>query len=83
MGSATVMVVAKGYNELIQYEVPIHQLGGALLYLYPINGKCRNEPHFQLGGPPRWAHLPVVYYYAKKVGLKRQTQNTWGPELVR
>lgn len=83
MGTTTVMVTAKGYNELIQYEVPIHPLGGALLYLCPINGPCRNEPHFQLGGPPRWAQLPMVDYYASKVGLKRQTPNTWGPDLAR
>ncbi|PLR94633.1 hypothetical protein [Bacillus sp. T33-2] len=92
MGEVTVIAVANGYNEHINFSVPINEFndntGRVSIPLGQIDPNRRNEPHFLNGSFHRFTVFETLDYYAKKLGLKRQNIKEesiapapWGPEL--
>jgi len=92
MGEVTVISVADGYNEYINFSVPINEhfdrKGRVSIYLRKIDSKRRNEPRFINGDYHRFTVFEMLDYYAKELGLTRQKINDpsinpepWGPEL--
>jgi hypothetical protein len=92
MGEVTVIGVAKGYNEHINFSVPINEFndhtGRVSIPLWQIDPKRRNEPQFSNGDFHRFTVFEMLDYYAKNLGLKRQNIKEesiapapWGPEL--
>jgi hypothetical protein len=93
MGEVTVITVAEGYNEYINFSVPINEhfdkKGRALMHLWKIDPNRRNEPRFINGDYHRFTVFEMLDYYAKELGLMRQKVNDpsidpapWGPELT-
>jgi hypothetical protein len=92
MGEVTVIAFAKGYNEHINFSVPINEFNDhtarVSIPLLQIDPKRRNEPQFLNGDFHRFTVFEMLDYYAKNLGLKRQnikeesiTPAPWGPEL--
>ena len=92
MGEVTVIAVANGYNEHINFSVPINEFsdntGSVSIPLWKIDPNRRNEPQFIHGSFHRLTVFEMLDYYAKKIGLKRQNIKEdsilpapWGPEL--
>jgi hypothetical protein len=92
MGEVTVIAVANGYNEHINFSVPINEFnentGRVSISLWQIDPNRRNEPQFIHGSFHRLNVFEMLDYYAKKLGLKRQnikedsiSPAPWGPEL--
>ena len=76
MGEVTVIAVANGYNEYINFSVPINDFndnsGRVSVPLWNIDPNRRNEPYFLNGSFHRLTVFEMLDYYAEKVGLKRQ-----------
>jgi hypothetical protein len=94
MGEVTVIAVADGFNEHIEFSVPINefndQTGRVSISLWRIDPSRRNEPQFINGSFHRFTVFKMLDYYAEKCGLKRQEINVdigkeppWSPELKR
>ncbi|WHY01953.1 hypothetical protein [Neobacillus sp. DY30] len=92
MGEVTIIAVANGYNEHINFSVPINEFndntGRVSIPLRQIDPNRRNEPQFLNGSFHRFTVFETIDYYAKKIGLKRQNikedfiaPTPWGPEL--
>ncbi len=93
MGEVTVIAVADGYNEHINFSVPINEFnnntGSVSIPLWQIDPKRRNEPQFLNGSYHRFTVFKMLNYYAEKFGLKRQNIKEksiipapWGPLLI-
>ena len=76
MGEVTVIAVANGYNEHINFSVPINEYndntGRVFVPLWSIDPNRRNEPQFLNGSFHRFTVFEMLDYYAEKIGLKRQ-----------
>jgi hypothetical protein len=76
IGEVTIIAVANGYNEYIDFSVPINELndntGRVFIPLWNIDPTRRNEPQFLNGSFHRFTAFEMLDYYAKKIGLKRQ-----------
>jgi hypothetical protein len=76
MGEVTVIAVANGYNEYINFSVPINEFydntGRVFVTLWNIDPNRRNEPQFLNGSFHRFTVFGMLDYYAEKIGLKRQ-----------
>jgi len=76
MGEVTVVVVANGYNEYINFSVPINEFndktGKVFVPLWNIDSNRRNEPQFLNGSFHRFTVFEMLDYYVEKIGLKRQ-----------
>lgn len=76
MGEVTVIAVADGYNEHINFSVPINEFddhtGSVSISLWNIDPTRRNEPQFINGSFHRFTVFEMLDDYAGKVGLKRQ-----------
>jgi len=92
MGEVTVIAVANGYNEHINFSVPINEYndntGRVFVPLWNIDPNRRNEPQFLNVSIHRFTVFEMLDDYAKKIGLKRQNIKEdsilpapWGPEL--
>ncbi|WP_066072673.1 carboxypeptidase-like regulatory domain-containing protein [Neobacillus soli] len=93
MGEVTVIAVANGYNEHIDFSVPINEYndhtGRVSISLWKIDPKRRNEPQFLNASFHRFTVFDMLDYYAAKIGLKRQYINDesiapapWGPAMT-
>jgi hypothetical protein len=76
MGVVSIIAVANGYNEHINFSVPINEYNDntASVYipLWKIDPTRRNEPHYIHGRFHRFTVFQMLDYYAEKFGLKRQ-----------
>jgi hypothetical protein len=76
MGEVTIIAVANGFNEHINFSVPVNEYDDytARVYvpLWKIDPNRRNEPQFINGNFHRFTVFDMLDYYAGKVGLKRQ-----------
>lgn len=92
MGEVTVIAVANGYNEHINFNVPINEFNDntarVFVPLSNIDPERRNEPQFLNGSFHRLTVYEMLNYYAEKLELKRQnikedlySPAPWGPEL--
>jgi hypothetical protein len=92
MGEVTVIAVANGFNEHIDFSVPINEnndnSGRVFIPLLKIDPIRRNEPQFINGSFHRFTVFKMLGYYAEKFGLNRQELNMdigkeppWSPEL--
>jgi len=76
MGEVTVIAIANGYNEYIDFSVPINELndntGRVSIPLWELDPNRRNEPQFQNGSFHRFTVFAMLDYYANKLGLKKQ-----------
>jgi hypothetical protein len=92
MGEVTVIAVANGFNEYIDFSVPINEnndnTGRVFIPLWMIDPIRRNEPQFINGSFHRFTVFKMLDNYAEKFGLKRQEINMdigkeppWSPEL--
>jgi hypothetical protein len=92
MGEVTVIAVANGFNEYIDFSVPINEKndnsGRVFIPLWKIDPIRRNEPQFNNGSYHRFTVFKMLDYYAEKFGLKRQEltvdigkESPWSPEL--
>ncbi|MBM7362331.1 hypothetical protein [Priestia taiwanensis] len=90
MGEATIIVVANGYNEFINFSVPVNEYtylpSRIRIPLWKINPTRRNEPRFINGSFHRFTVFGMLDYYAQRIGLKRQQVKLvdeslapWGP----
>lgn len=92
MGEVTVITVANGYNEHINFSVPINgfddNTGRVFVPLWNIDPNRRNEPQFLNGSFHRFTVFELLDYYAEEIGLKRQEMEVnigksppWSSEL--
>ncbi|MFF2875977.1 hypothetical protein ACFVR2_06595 [Gottfriedia sp. NPDC057991] len=92
MGEVTIITVANGYNEQIDFSVPINEFNDHTakdsVSLLIVDPKRRNEPRFTNGSYHRLTVFEMLNDYAKQVGLTKQniTMDTgaeppWGPNL--
>lgn len=92
MAVVTVITVANGYNEHIDFDVPINEFndhtGRLSVSLWAIDPKRRNEPTFTNGTFHRFTVFEMLNFYAKKIGLTKQKVNQeikeeapWGPTI--
>ena len=76
MGEVTVIAVANGYNEHINFSVPINEYndntGRVFVPLWNIDPNRRNEPQFLNRSIHRFTVFEMLDDYAEKIGLKRQ-----------
>ncbi|WP_210471526.1 hypothetical protein [Sporosarcina sp. 6E9] len=76
MGEVTVIAVANGYNEYVDFSVPINEFddhtGTVFIPLWNIDPTRRNEPQFLNGSFHRLTVFEMLDDYAEKIGLKRQ-----------
>jgi hypothetical protein len=76
IGEVTIIAVANGYNEYIDFSVPINDLndnaGRVFIPLRSIDSARRNEPQFLNSSFHRFTVFEMLDYYAEKIGLKRQ-----------
>ncbi|WP_214484838.1 hypothetical protein [Bacillus sp. SM2101] len=79
MGEVTVISVANGYNEYINFSVSINEhnnkTGKATMRLSEIDPDLRNEPDYIYGNFHRFTVFEMLDYYAEKVGLVKQEIN--------
>ncbi len=87
LGTVTTICVAKGYNEDITFEVPVHEGAVQPIILRQINGKARNEPTRSLGNLHRHTIVDLMNHYAEQYGLSKQApinsdpgRTQWSPE---
>ncbi|MBO7746995.1 hypothetical protein I8J29_22585 [Paenibacillus sp. MWE-103] len=77
MGIVTVIAVADGFNEFINFNVLVNENGDGAgkvgMVLRPIIPDSRNEPLFNAQFH-RFTVFDMLDYYAKKVGLVKQKQ---------
>ncbi|WP_172373292.1 hypothetical protein [Sporosarcina jiandibaonis] len=92
MGEVTVIAVANGYNEYVDFNVPINEFddntGTVFIPLWSIDPTRRNEPQYLNGSFHRFTVFEMLDYYAEKIGLKRQEikvdigkEPPWSPDL--
>lgn len=92
IGEVTIIAVANGYNEYIDFSVPINEFndntGKVIIPLWQIDPTRRNEPKYLNGSFHRFTVFKMLDYYAEKLGLKRQEisidigkESPWSPEL--
>ncbi|PGS53925.1 hypothetical protein [Bacillus sp. AFS041924] len=92
MGEVTVITVANGYNEQIDFNVPINEFNDnsakESVALWIVDPKRRNEPRFTNGSFHRLTVFEMLDYYAKQVGLTKQNitmdakvEPPWGPDF--
>ncbi len=92
MGEVTVITVANGYNEQIDFSVPINEFNDHSakdsVSLSIVDPKRRNEPRFTNGSYHRLTVYEMLDGYAKQVGLTRQkimvgagAEPPWSPKL--
>jgi hypothetical protein len=90
MGEVTVLAFADGYNEHINFSVPVNeyneQTARVSISLWEIDPNRRNEPQFINGSFHRFTVFEMLNYYAEKLGLNRQKVHDpsidpapWGP----
>jgi hypothetical protein len=76
MGVVSIIAVANGYNEHINFSVPINEYNdytaSVTIPLWKIDATRRNEPHYIHGRFHRFTVFQMLDYYAEKFGLKRQ-----------
>lgn len=93
MGEVTIIAVANGFNEHINFSVPVNEYNDhtARVYvpLWKIDPNTRNEPHYLHGSFHRFTVFEMLDYYAEKAGLKRQEitvdigkEPPWSSELI-
>ncbi|QED49319.1 hypothetical protein [Cytobacillus dafuensis] len=94
MGEVTVLAFANGYNELINFSVPVNEFqdhtASVFIPLKKIDPNRRNEPHFLNGSFHRFTVFEMLNYFAGKLGLQRQNINDptispapWGPDIIK
>ncbi|SFC34741.1 hypothetical protein [Bacillus sp. UNCCL81] len=92
MGEVTVIAVANGYNEQIDFSVPINEFNDHMakdsVSLMIVDPKRRNEPQFTNGSYHRLTVFEMLDDYAKQIGLSKQNitmdagaEPPWGPNL--
>ncbi|PGL71071.1 hypothetical protein [Bacillus sp. AFS055030] len=92
MGEVTIITVANGYNEQIDFSVPINEFndhtGKDSVSLWIVDPKRRNEPRYTNGSYHRLTVFEMLNDYAKQIGLTRQNitmdagaEPPWGPNL--
>lgn len=92
IGEVAIIAVANGYNEHINFSVPINEFndntGKVIIPLWQIDPNKRNEPQYLNGSFHRFTVFKMLDYYAGKLGLKRQEisidigkESPWSPEL--
>ncbi|KAB2331559.1 hypothetical protein F7731_18435 [Cytobacillus depressus] len=92
MGEVTIIAVANGFNEHINFSVPVNEYndntGRVFISLWKIDPNRRNEPQFLNGSFHRFTVFNMLDYYAEKTGLKRQKitidirkEPPWSPKL--
>ncbi|MFD4706699.1 hypothetical protein ACFWM3_17780 [Gottfriedia sp. NPDC058432] len=92
MGEVTIITVANGYNEQIDFSVPINEFNDHTakdsVSLLIVDPKRRNEPRFINGSYHRLTVYEMLDGYAKQVGLTKQNitmdagaEPPWGPNL--
>jgi hypothetical protein len=76
MGVVSIIAVANGYNEHINFNVPINEYkdytGSVNIALWKIDATRRNEPHYIHASFHRFTVFQMLDYYAEMFGLKRQ-----------
>jgi hypothetical protein len=92
MGTITVITVANGYNEHVEFNVSVNEFdnktGMAFIVLEPLKSGQRNESTFNVAFH-RFTVFETLDYYAKKIGLTKQKvpadimATPWGPNLSR
>ncbi|UPM56292.1 hypothetical protein [Gottfriedia acidiceleris] len=92
MGEVTIITVAKGYNEQIDFRVPINEFNDHTakdsVSLWIVDPKRRNEPRYTNGSYHRLTVYDMLDDYANQVGLTKQNikmdvgaEPPWGPDL--
>ena len=92
MGEVTVIAIANGYNEYINFSVPINEFGdkraSVFLPLWEVDPTTRNEPQFN-GNYHRFTVFKMLNFYADKIGLVRQNLKDksiepppWSPDII-
>ncbi|OZM56973.1 hypothetical protein CIB95_09385 [Lottiidibacillus patelloidae] len=77
LGVVTVIAIADGYNEFINFNVVLNEHGTEFensvnIFLRGIVWGRRNEPQYIHASFHRHTVFPMLDYYAKKAGLVRQ-----------
>ncbi|MFT4416295.1 hypothetical protein ACLM5H_20735 [Fredinandcohnia humi] len=76
MGEVTILAVADGYNEHINFSVPINEYNDKTakvhIPLWEIDPNRRNEPKYINGSYHRFTVFEMLDYYAERIGLVRQ-----------
>jgi hypothetical protein len=94
MGEVTVIAVSNGFNEHINFSVPINEYNDHTARVYiplrKIDPNRRNEPQFLHGNFHRFTVFKMLDYYAEKIGLKRQEisvdigkEPPWSEEIIK
>lgn len=91
IGTITVITVADGYNETINFNVPVNEYKNTInhktIIMNPIVAERRNEPSYKNGEFHRFTVFDMLDYYAEIHGLKKQPENQnygmhhWSPSL--
>ncbi|MBX6351697.1 MAG: hypothetical protein IRZ10_00060 [Thermoflavifilum sp.] len=86
MGAVTALVVARGYNETVIFDVPVKPDTVQPVTLWPIVPGLRNEPTAVLGNIHRLDVIELVNRYARQLGWVKQAPipgeqgyAPWGP----
>jgi hypothetical protein len=78
MGTVTVIAVADGFNEYIDFDVPVNEqnngAGRAAISLIPVRADARNEPSYNMHQFHRFTVFRMLDDYAEQVGLVKQKQ---------
>lgn len=72
MGTVTALVLAHGYNEEVEFEVPVFPGSIQPVMMIPIAPNRRNEPQADLGNLHRHDIMRMIDAYAREQGLTRQ-----------
>ena len=87
MGTVTAVVVARGFNEQIVFDVPVAQGDVQPVMLQEARARQRNEPFATLGDMHRLVYAQVIDRYARQAHLRRQAPVAgefeyapWGPD---
>jgi hypothetical protein len=91
MATITLITIAKGFNELVFFNVSVKEhgngKGGISVTLHKVDPSRRNEPQFLNAELiHRFTIFDTLDYYAKLLGLTRQPQIDvhsiqWGPDI--
>lgn len=86
MGTVTALIVARGYNEEVLFEVPVYSGAVQPVVLRPVQTGVRNEPGAELGNLHRMILMGIVDHYAQLAKLQKQqpipgeqNYSPWGP----